>query len=365
MALGSSRSPFKTSIHPFSAQRYTSPCQAVSQGCIGDGTDEADRRFGRFQSSTATESHQRQLAAPVHRWKREWVAPTGMAPESSYKVFKWVRTDVKAQFTGGASEAGDYLTPAPEGNGEEEDEEEGGDEDEDEGEGEGEDEGEGEGAAEGEGKVEGADEEVAKPEGDVKTAEESVPASTAVVEEPAATATLADAPVAPSPAPPASSTEDIVVDAVDPVEPAPAATLTPAAPSPAAALTPAAVTPAVPSPAPAITPAAAAVATPDEPSHDAPIPTHSEIPSNAVEVTNVGPEATEMGAGEAAHSGGVELEGRKEEDGDVVMESKDDVEMSMEEPVEKDEGLVMGEMEPPVPELAVEGADEPAETEKA
>ncbi|AFR93976.1 hypothetical protein CNAG_02713 [Cryptococcus neoformans var. grubii H99] len=79
------------------------------------------RRFGRFASASTSESHQRQLGAPVSKWKREWVAPEGLPAESSYKIFKWVRTDVKAQFSGidEPSEAADY-TPAPEGQGEDE-----------------------------------------------------------------------------------------------------------------------------------------------------------------------------------------------------------------------------------------------------
>ncbi|ORX37978.1 hypothetical protein BD324DRAFT_411914 [Kockovaella imperatae] len=44
------------------------------------------RNQGRFSANTASEAYQRQLATPVHKWKKAWVSPTGLQPESSYKV---------------------------------------------------------------------------------------------------------------------------------------------------------------------------------------------------------------------------------------------------------------------------------------
>ncbi|ADV21114.1 hypothetical protein I305_00897 [Cryptococcus gattii E566] len=104
----------------------------------------------------------------------------------------------------------------------------------------------------------------------------------------------------------------------------------------------------------------------DEATHDAPIPPHHQIPANAVEVANIPPNESEVGKGSLGEEEKTGLEVRQAEDGDAAMgppvaEEK----MDVDSPVAKeDEGLVHGEMEPPVPELAVEGVDEPVEVEQ-
>ncbi|WVR05852.1 hypothetical protein IAU60_002878 [Kwoniella sp. DSM 27419] len=321
--------------------------------------------FGRFQSGAANESFQRQLTAPVNRWKRQWVAPTGLAPESSYKICKWVKINEKAKLAGAISEIGDDATPAPDGDndegdegddndndnedeGMEEDQEEG-DGDEGEGEGEGEEEGEGEG--EGEGEAEGEAE--AEGEGNAeKTAGETKTDASAVPAEGAVAAAAA-------------------VDTADPLE-----------------------TTAEPTVGASVKASAETDGTQDEASHEAVIPPHQAIPSNAMDITNVAPQATETGLGEVTNAeGGIEIHTRPAEeavqavteeapvadeamDVDAAAVAKEEPVQSEataapaqaeETPLEKDEGLVMGEMEPPaeVAELAVEGGDQPpAEVEQ-
>ncbi|WWD17909.1 hypothetical protein CI109_102354 [Kwoniella shandongensis] len=283
--------------------------------------------FGRFQSNTASESFQRQLTAPVHKWKKQWVSPKGLAPESSYKICKWVKSHEKAKPAGAISEVGDEETPAPDGDVDvdEEDEGEDGDENMDEDEGEGEEGGEGE--AEGEG-----EEDETKPPTETPAPEGRT--------EPPTPLETPDTEVAPP--------------SLEPIVSAIAETTVEQTPAPAPATTT------------------------DEPTHEAPIPPHTEIPSNAIEITNTTPFHTEAGKADVGSTEpGIEITTRHEED--VVPEAvaepvKQDEKMDVEEeaqppatetPIEKDEGLVMGEMEPPVPALAVEGGDvPPSEVEK-
>ncbi|EIW72623.1 hypothetical protein TREMEDRAFT_72822 [Tremella mesenterica DSM 1558] len=48
---------------------------------------------GRFTAASATEAYTRQLTAPVKKWRKAWVPPTGLGPESSFKIYRWVRVD--------------------------------------------------------------------------------------------------------------------------------------------------------------------------------------------------------------------------------------------------------------------------------
>jgi len=97
------------------------------------------------------------------------------------------------------------------------------------------------------------------------------------------------------------------------------------------------------------------------------------IPSNAIELTNVAPGHTEEGTGDLGEEAGMEVHVHESEavsaaDEDVVMGESEGQEAKKDEekvPVNDDEGLVHGEMEPPVPALAVtEGDHPPPEVEK-
>lgn len=106
-------------------------------------------------------------------------------------------------------------------------------------------------------------------------------------------------------------------------------------------------------------------ATTDEVSHDAPIPPHHQIPVNAVEVANIPPNENEVGKGSLGEAGRTGIEVRQAEHSDSAATLMGEEKMDVDGPVAKeDEGLVHGEMEPPVPELAVEGVDEPVEVEQ-
>ncbi|WVN90349.1 uncharacterized protein L203_105585 [Cryptococcus depauperatus CBS 7841] len=254
------------------------------------------RRFGRFASSTTTESHQRQLAAPVNKWKREWVTPEGLPAESSYKIFKWIQTDVKAQFTG--AEMQDYTTPAPDGNGDDEDEDREVNED-DEG---GDDAGD-EGAAETEGAEGEAEGGAVEPPSQLK------PQVLAKTEEGTRLSVKQDG---------------FKPEADNQPQTAPA------------------------------TVADSTIEAPILPSH--------MVPSNSVEIHNIAVGSAELGEDDLALQHGVKVEMGNPED-EALKVTGYDTHMEVEEPIEKDEGLVMGEMEPPVPAMGIEGQDKPVETE--
>ncbi|WVQ70963.1 hypothetical protein IAR50_000488 [Cryptococcus sp. DSM 104548] len=294
------------------------------------------RRGGRFATANGGENQQRQLSLPVNKWKREWVAPEGLPAESSYKVFKWVKTDVKAQF--GNETAYEVRDDTPvqeddegdEGEGQENDDDEDGGHDDDE-------DGEHGNVEESQGQTEGQ-------------------------------AFQGEAAAAAQPGDEGEALKDTEPTAL------PGTLSTAETTDPQTAL----------APSPASAPQSSSTA---EPTHEAPIPPHHEIPSNAVEITNSIPgDSAELGQGDLGLQGGVVAERRHEEDGDVEMEgvkevgteaekekeSGDSMEVDEpstlaekeETPLEKDEGLVMGEMEPPVPEITVEGEDKPTEVEK-
>lgn len=98
------------------------------------------------------------------------------------------------------------------------------------------------------------------------------------------------------------------------------------------------------------------------------------IPSNAIEVTNVASGHTEEGTGDLGKEAGIEIHVHEPEtalavtDEDVAMGKGEEPDVKKGEedvPVKEDEGLVHGEMEPPIPALEVtEGDHPPAEIEK-
>ncbi|ODO07233.1 hypothetical protein L198_00812 [Cryptococcus wingfieldii CBS 7118] len=293
----------------------------------------------------------------VNKWKREWVAPEGLPAESSYKVFKWVKSDVKAQF--GNDAVYEVRDDTPGQDDDEGDEGEGQENEDDE------DDEDGDNGQNGEESRDPAKGEVQAAQGGAET--------TGVQDDTSAQPEgEGDAPEAPK------ETESEAL-------PETLSTAAEAVAEPQAALAPA------PAPEPAPVPAAdpQSITEPTaEPTHEAPIPPHHEIPSNAVEITNSIPgDSAQLGQGDLGLQGGVVAERSHEEDGDVemegvkeaaveeeaVQESGDQMEVDQpatlveekgETPVEKDEGLVMGEIEPPVPEIAVEGEDKPTEVEK-
>ncbi|ODN84500.1 hypothetical protein L202_00433 [Cryptococcus amylolentus CBS 6039] len=280
----------------------------------------------------------------VNKWKREWVAPEGLPAESSYKVFKWVKSDVKAQF--GNDAVYEVRDDTPGQDDDEGDEGEGQENEDDE------DDEDGDNGQNGEESQDPAKGEVQAAQGGAETTGVQAPEAPKETESEALPETL-------------STAAEVAAE--------PQAALAPAlAPEPA--------------PVPAADPQSITEPT-AEPTHEAPIPPHHEIPSNAVEITNSIPgDSAELGQGDLGLQGGVVAERSHEEDGDVEMEgvkeaavkeavqkSGDQMEVDQpatlieekgETPVEKDEGLVMGEMEPPVPEIAVEGEDKPTEVEK-
>ncbi|OCF42493.1 hypothetical protein I317_03738 [Kwoniella heveanensis CBS 569] len=336
--------------------------------------------FGRFQSNTATESYQRQLTTPVNKWKRQWVSPTGLAPESSYKICKWVKIKEKAKLAGAVSDAGDGddVTPAPDGD------------EADEGEGDGEDMDEDDQSDEGD-ENEGDDDDGDGDEG--KATEDQTPA-------PAPATAVAPATSAhPPDVPPFSSTPAAGLKTGSSETPAVASE----DPS-TSVVTTEGETSALPTT--AIDAGQTGGVVPEEESHEAPVPPHHEIPSNAIEVSNVAPQSTESGlATVGTKEEGVEMEMRPAEEDVHHQPVQEDEKMDVDDasamqeqtvppapvpeaaagvpntgvqeaivesgqvgtPLEKDDGLIMGEMELPSDkaELKVDGEDHPpAEVEK-
>ncbi|KAK4687411.1 hypothetical protein P7C73_g2704, partial [Tremellales sp. Uapishka_1] len=78
----------------------------------------------------------------------------------------------------------------------------------------------------------------------------------------------------------------------------------------------------------------------------------TDLPSNAIQMTNTAPQHTEVGAGDLGAAGiEITLPG---DIGTSVEQDKMEVDVEV-----RDEGLVMGDMEAPIPELAIVGGDEP------
>ncbi|WWC86209.1 uncharacterized protein L201_001082 [Kwoniella dendrophila CBS 6074] len=321
--------------------------------------------FGRFTSSNANEHYQRQLTAPVNKWKRQWISPTGLAPESSYKICKWVKQKEKAKLVG-AIEIDDN-TPIPEGEeneGEENDEDQEMEEDDQE-QGDEEDGEEGDGEGEGEGE---------EPEKTTTTAAQT-PAPESQTQ-PTTEPTEIDIPAA-------VSTEDNTAPSSTniPTEAVPNTT-EPAATTESAQNTETTVAKAVESTTipteelkevandSQVTPAETKTEPPVEENHEATIPPHNSIPSNAIEMTAVAPTSTESGLGTiATNEPTIELETRPSEDAPLLA-TGDEEKMEIEEETvtkqveEDDKGLVHGEMDAPTKALEIEEADVPKEVEK-
>ncbi|KAK6905677.1 hypothetical protein I204_05625 [Kwoniella mangroviensis CBS 8886] len=295
------------------------------------------RNFGRFTSSSASEHYQRQLTAPVNKWKKQWVTPIGLAPESSYKICKWVKQKEKAKLTG-AIEVDDN-TPVPE-EGEGDEDEDGGEDQDQDMEEDDQDQNEDDGD-EGEGEGENEDEE------DVK-------ATTTAAQTPAPTVTVDTADsttqTQTQPEPISTTAKEGEEFSTKPTDAAVDAQEEEVIPPPTTGEKEKESTP-------------APEKKEEEENHESTIPTHQTIPSNATEIHPVGPSATESGLGESSTEPLMEMETRPAED----ITEKMDIE---EEPKEKekveeeDKGLVHGEMDAPTRALEVENTEVPKEVEK-
>ncbi|KAI0095118.1 hypothetical protein BDY19DRAFT_902129 [Irpex rosettiformis] len=69
------------------------------------------RRVG-FSTSTS-EASRRQLMQPVPCWEKVWVIPDGAPLGSTFKVYKWVKTDKRQQFSDDEGETDQPLAPLP------------------------------------------------------------------------------------------------------------------------------------------------------------------------------------------------------------------------------------------------------------
>ncbi|OJA16196.1 hypothetical protein AZE42_00030 [Rhizopogon vesiculosus] len=69
------------------------------------------RRIG--VSIATTEAARRQLMQPVVCWEKVWTVPENAAPNSSMKIYKWVKTDRKQQFSDDEGEVDEPLAPLP------------------------------------------------------------------------------------------------------------------------------------------------------------------------------------------------------------------------------------------------------------
>ncbi|EGO22072.1 hypothetical protein SERLADRAFT_472376, partial [Serpula lacrymans var. lacrymans S7.9] len=69
------------------------------------------RRIG--VSIATSEAARRQLMQPVVCWEKAWVTPEHAAPNSSMKVFKWIQTEKKQQFSDDEGEMDEPLAPLP------------------------------------------------------------------------------------------------------------------------------------------------------------------------------------------------------------------------------------------------------------
>ncbi|KAF5384846.1 hypothetical protein D9615_001353 [Tricholomella constricta] len=69
------------------------------------------RRIG--VSAASTEAARRHLMQPVPCWEKVWVLPENSAPGSSFKVYKWVKTEKTQQFSDDEGEVDEPLAPLP------------------------------------------------------------------------------------------------------------------------------------------------------------------------------------------------------------------------------------------------------------
>ncbi|TBU63574.1 hypothetical protein BD310DRAFT_869560 [Dichomitus squalens] len=70
----------------------------------------ATRRRVGFSTSTS-EASRRQLMQPVPCWEKVWGPPDGAPPGTTLRVYKWVKTDKKQQFSDDEGEADQPLAP--------------------------------------------------------------------------------------------------------------------------------------------------------------------------------------------------------------------------------------------------------------
>ncbi|KIP12558.1 hypothetical protein PHLGIDRAFT_27349 [Phlebiopsis gigantea 11061_1 CR5-6] len=64
-------------------------------------------------SSSASEASRRQLMQPVPCWEKVWALPDVASPGSTLKVYKWVKTDKRQQFSDDEEETDQPLAPLP------------------------------------------------------------------------------------------------------------------------------------------------------------------------------------------------------------------------------------------------------------
>ncbi|KAH9921808.1 uncharacterized protein B0H18DRAFT_1121264 [Fomitopsis serialis] len=65
-------------------------------------------------SNTTSEASRRQLMQPVPCWEKVWVLPDNAGPGSTLKIYKWVKTEKKQQFSDDENETDQPLAPLPE-----------------------------------------------------------------------------------------------------------------------------------------------------------------------------------------------------------------------------------------------------------
>ncbi|KAG7098983.1 hypothetical protein E1B28_000869 [Marasmius oreades] len=69
------------------------------------------RRIG--VSAATTEAARRQLMQPVTCWEKQWVTPENASVDSTFKIYKWVKTDKVQQFNDDDGGVDDPLAPLP------------------------------------------------------------------------------------------------------------------------------------------------------------------------------------------------------------------------------------------------------------
>ncbi|KAI8986068.1 hypothetical protein BD414DRAFT_440573 [Trametes punicea] len=70
----------------------------------------ATRRRVGFSTATS-EASRRQLMQPVPCWEKVWGPPEGAPPGTTLRVYKWVKTDKRQQFSDDEGEADQPLAP--------------------------------------------------------------------------------------------------------------------------------------------------------------------------------------------------------------------------------------------------------------
>ncbi|CCL99076.1 uncharacterized protein FIBRA_01088 [Fibroporia radiculosa] len=65
-------------------------------------------------STSSSEASRRQLMQPVPCWEKAWILPENAAPGSTLRIYKWVKTEKKQQFSDDEGETDQPLAPLPE-----------------------------------------------------------------------------------------------------------------------------------------------------------------------------------------------------------------------------------------------------------